>query len=585
MRRAVVAGCDRLVHPSVARETERAGQARLIALLIGAPFASAAAAFALLPASAGLTITLAFVCAGLGAAWMGVLVVASSACGGVVARAALLAATAQCTALIAAAGGLVSPVSAVALALPIEAWLLCRDRRALAWGGIAAVLALALGQWIAETQGMAAPVAAWHWAVPTLYALTVLARVDRLVPAETQAPDRIVPLEEAIDGVVIRMTADGEILEASAASRRLLRLAPEMLGGNGLFERIHIGDRVAYLSALADLREGVPRRHAEIRLRLAQNEDGSEAETFGDFAIELTRDAAKTAIVTGIIRDNSEMAALRRSLTTVREESDRLDVAKGRFLATVSHELRTPLNSIIGFSDMLLHEMFGPFGDPRQREYVELVRDSGNHLLAVVNSILDISKIEAGTYAMHTEHFAFRDAVEKCNAMMSVQAGDKQVELSAEIAPEVGDVNADPRAVQQILINLVSNAVKFTPKGGAVSIGARCKGAFLQFWVSDTGIGIAAADLEKLGRPFTQVQNDYTRHFEGAGLGLSLVRGLVSLHEGGMTIESAPGQGTTVTIMLPLEGPRSGGERTAQPISINRARDREAADGALRKAS
>ena len=201
-------------------------------------------------------------------------------------------------------------------------------------------------------------------------------------------------------------------------------------------------------------------------------------------------------------------------------------MAKGRFLAVVSHELRTPLNAIIGFSDMLMNEMFGAFKDPRQKEYVGLVRDSGQHLLAVVTSILDVSRIESGAYAAEPEPFRFMEAVDMCQSMMSLQAQTKNIDLQTQIAPDAGDINADRRAVQQILINLVSNAIKFTPNGGDVVVGAKRIGSRLHFWVRDTGIGIAEEDFANLGKPFMQIRTtiragsgDWPRPFAGQGPG------------------------------------------------------------------
>jgi cell cycle sensor histidine kinase DivJ len=225
---------------------------------------------------------------------------------------------------------------------------------------------------------------------------------------------------------------------------------------------------------------------------------------------------------------------------------------------------------------MLLHEMFGPFADARQKEYVTLIRQSGQHLLEVVTSILDISRLESGTYAAQPEPFRFAEAVEMCQSMMSLPAGQKSIALSAQVAGDAGEINADRRAVQQILINLTSNAIKFTPDGGAVTIGARRVGSRLHFWVSDTGIGIAEADMANLGKPFTQVHNDYTRRYEGAGLGLSLVKGLVALHDGTMAIESAPGEGTKVSISLPVEGPK---ERPEKPVVVPMPTARNAKEG------
>ncbi|RWX61443.1 HAMP domain-containing histidine kinase, partial [Mesorhizobium sp. M4B.F.Ca.ET.089.01.1.1] len=311
---------------------------------------------------------------------------------------------------------------------------------------------------------------------------------------------------------------------------------------------------VGYLSALADMRDGAAMRRVDLRIRLPR--DGSAAaDNFQPFRLQLIRGEQQDAF-TLLLSENDDVAALREELAAANETAAEAEVAKGRFLAVVSHELRTPLNAIIGFSDMLLHEMFGPFKDPRQKEYVSLVRDSGQHLLGVVSSILDVSRIEAGAYSTEPEPFRFVEAVDMCRSMMRLQAETKNIGLAAQIAPDAGEINADRRAVQQILINLVSNAIKFTPDGGNVVVGAKRVGSRLHFWVSDTGIGIAEEDFANLGKPFMQIQNDYTRRFEGTGLGLSLVKGLVALHDGTMSIESMPGEGTTVTISLPVNGPK-----------------------------
>jgi two-component system, cell cycle sensor histidine kinase DivJ len=255
---------------------------------------------------------------------------------------------------------------------------------------------------------------------------------------------------------------------------------------------------------------------------------------------------------------------VRVEIASLRDGAGELDIAKSRFLAVVSHELRTPLNAIIGFSDMLGHEMFGAFTDPRQKEYAGLM------------------KIACGSYPIEPQVFRFADAVDVSRSIVSLQAAEKSLTLETEIAPSAGRILADRRAVQQMLINLLSNAVKFTPSGGTVTVGANRLGSRLHFWVSDTGIGITQEDLSRLGRPFSQVRNDYTREYDGAGLGLSLVKGLVELHEGSMMIESAPGEGTVVTISLPVAGPsgRSKPQDGAQVIQLKNDGD---ADGQARK--
>jgi cell cycle sensor histidine kinase DivJ len=198
-----------------------------------------------------------------------------------------------------------------------------------------------------------------------------------------------------------------------------------------------------------------------------------------------------------------------------------------------------------------------------------------------VTSILDVSKIECGSYPIAPESFRFRDAVETCRAMMRLQADQKSLTLDADIPPAVGQIVADRRAVQQMLINLISNAIKFTPAGGIVSVGANRLGSRVHFWVNDTGIGISQEDLGRLGQPFTQLRNDYTREYEGAGLGLSLVKGLVALHEGSMMVESAPGEGTIVTISLPVAGPS--GRALSEKSAVIQLKNDEGHDGQIKK--
>ena len=432
-----------------------------------------------------------------------------------------------------------------------------------------------------------AETAAWHWLLPLAWALTLVPRVAAPgSPAGAQL-DRATDdrLENTIDAVVLRAGRHGEVLDASAKARTILKLQPELLFGTGLFDRIHLSDRVAYLSALADMRDGAPARRLDLRVRLPQNGNGPTADNYRPFSLELARGEEQQDVLTFVLRENDELAGLREELAAAKEAAASAEVAKGRFLAVVSHELRTPLNAIIGFSDMLLHEMFGTFKDPRQKEYVGLVKESGQHLLAVVTSILDVSRIEAGAYATEPEPFRFVEAVEMCQSMMRLQAEAKNIDLQAQIAPDAGEINADRRAVQQILINLVSNAIKFTPDGGDVVVGAKRIGSRLHFWVRDTGIGIAEEDFANLGKPFMQIQNDYTRRFEGTGLGLSLVKGLVALHEGTMSIESMPGEGTTVTISLPVNGPkgRSNDKPGVLPMPAAKAETKGDRHGSLRK--
>ena len=300
------------------------------------------------------------------------------------------------------------------------------------------------------------------------------------------------------------------------------------------------------------------RGEAVLRIRLPERGD-AEAPAMQAFHARFAR--ARNGDMIVFLADDSRNEDLRRQLETVRENAESGSMAKNRFLASVSHELRTPLNAIIGFADILDQELFGGFEDARQKEYVGLISRSGQHLLSVVNAILDVSKIESGTYAIHAEAFDFAEAAAMPCSIAEQQAAPKRITLVTSLAPKMDELVADRRAVQQILINLLSNAVKFTPEGGQVTLGARRAGDHFTFWVNDTGIGIAEQDLKRLGQPFMQVQNDYTRQFEGTGLGLSLVKGLVQLHGGMIAIDSAPGEGTCVSITLPATGVRNAPHR------------------------
>lgn len=579
-----------MVHPSVLGQDDRRRESRFIGVMLAAPFFSAGAAVTLVTSGMGAAVTVAAIFAAFGLCWFAALLVAASGKMTLAGQLALVVGSVALGALIAAAGGVASPVALLAVTLPFEAWWIGQSRRAVIWGAISALVAVSLQPLAGSVLPLGqTEIAAWHWLVPLAWALTLIPRVASLrATASAQLdPAGSHRLEDLIDAVVLRIAAHGEVLDASAKARTILRLPPELLFGTGLFDRIHLSDRVPYLSALADMREDALSRRLDLRVRLPQS-SGVTADNYQPFSLEMMRAPGEETVFTLVLRENDELAGLRQELAAANEAAASAEVAKGRFLAVVSHELRTPLNAIIGFSDMLLHEMFGSFKDPRQKEYVGLVRDSGQHLLAVVTSILDVSRIESGAYATEPEPFRFREAVEMCQSMMRLQAEAKAIDLQAQIAPDAGEINADRRAVQQILINLVSNAIKFTPEGGNVVIGAKRIGSRLHFWVRDTGIGIAEEDFANLGKPFMQIQNDYTRRFEGTGLGLSLVKGLVALHEGTMSIESMPGEGTTVTISLPVSGPtgRSAEKTGVVPMSAVKAKadgGKGESNGSLRK--
>lgn len=227
--------------------------------------------------------------------------------------------------------------------------------------------------------------------------------------------------------------------------------------------------------------------------------------------------------------------------------------SKSEFLANMSHELRTPLNAVIGFSEMMEAQLFGPLGAKKYEEYASDIKASGQHLLDVINDILDMSKIEAGRMTLEQENVDMKDLVEESLRLVSGRADIADVKLHNDVAAQE-PVWVDKRAIKQVLLNLLSNAVKFTSAGGDVTVRAGDDGSGnLLVSVEDTGIGIPPSALSKLGRPFEQVENQLSKKHNGTGLGLALSRSLVEMHGGTLTIESEEGIGTTVSFTLPRE--------------------------------
>jgi cell cycle sensor histidine kinase DivJ len=361
---------------------------------------------------------------------------------------------------------------------------------------------------------------------------------------------------DACPGLALSLDAQGLVVKVGGRDRQIFPAALKDCIGETLAERVHVSDRIALLQAFDMLRQGASRAETDVRVRKVPSAEDTRQFVPVRFDFTAIRNGDGNLVqVFAQVRDISDYDALRHEVERRQEEARSAHETKSRFLAAVSHEMRTPLNAILGFSDVLAGEYFGRLENDRQREYVGLIRQSGGHLLSVVNAMLDMSKIEAGRYELLVEPFAAADAVEACRAMLDLQARDKGVLLTTRVSRGLPEVAADRRAVQQILINLAGNAIKFTDRGGVVSMDAQLCGTDLVITVSDTGIGIAPEKLGLLGEPFTQLENGYARHYEGTGLGLALVKGLVSLHRGRFVITSRPGEGTVVTVTLPLAGP------------------------------
>jgi len=250
--------------------------------------------------------------------------------------------------------------------------------------------------------------------------------------------------------------------------------------------------------------------------------------------------------------DITERKRIEADLRRAKEEAELASRTKTEFLANMSHELRTPLNAVIGFAEIMQSEMFGPLGDGHYGEYAADIRDSGQHLLNLINDLLDVSKIEFGKVELVEEVVDLTAIIDSCMRLMRDRADQAGVELTAHTPANLPYLRADNRRLKQILLNLMSNAVKFTPAGGQVTVRATLpEDGGLEIAVSDTGIGIAAHDLAKALQPFGQIDSRMTRKYQGTGLGLPLTKSMIELHGGSLRLESVVGRGTTATLLLP----------------------------------
>jgi cell cycle sensor histidine kinase DivJ len=474
-----------------------------------------------------------------------------------------------------AVGGGTEAAAALAwfILVPFEASIVVVSRRVL-WAcliTIAAALAVSLADWwgILPRPGGNSPMLTAAFVLPAVvYALVLAvsnrrlqefgARMERLGDARYQS------LTEVVGDLIMRHDRSGATLAVGGQCESLFGIPPRELIGRGFFEHIHIADRPLFLKTIADALAGNVVLAATFRLRTTGIEREPtnikepvfvwvemRARRFEKIS-DVSGHVESTAVIT-VVRDVTRQKLHEQELDIARAEAERANMWKDRFLANVSHELRTPLNAIIGFAELLGSEELTPRDPLKQREYARIIHASGEHLLAVVNTILDMSKIEAGSFELAPEPFRLAELIDSCCDMVRLRAAEANIELRREIAGDLAEMVADKRACKQIVLNLLSNAVKFTPSKGRVTIEARTEGKTVVIGVSDTGIGIHSQDMPRLGDPFFQARSTYDRPYEGTGLGLSVVRGLVGLHGGAISIESAQGEGTQVVVRLPKD--------------------------------
>ena len=483
-------------------------------------------------------------------------------------------------------GGLSSWLIPWMVAVPLEA-ALATDRRIVAWAAGVAGLGLAilgLGEWFGYMQAphalsLSPILLAFIGAMTATTYCAALAVMVRLVHKRSETAIRVDEeryrlLAENATDMITRHDEKGRVVFASLGAQQLFVEPAQKIIGDGLFERVHVADRPAYLTALSRCHADSEPIAVEFRVRRA-GAAGPARYVWVEMRCRPMRPQDTTAVerpsIVAVTRDVSDRKAQEAELTRTRDEAVSASRAKTQFLANMSHELRTPLNAVIGFSEILNRELFGALGEARYRDYARLIHESGEHLLNVVNDILDMSKIEAGKFKIVKEPFEVASLVKSCCDLMRHTAEQRSLSLIVDVAPGIPELPADKRACKQMLLNVISNAIKFTDPGGWVRVSARVEGESVELVVADNGIGIAEADLPKLGNPFVQANNSYDRSYDGAGLGLSVVKGLARLHGGQLELASTLGQGTTATILLPLDSPIESVEALLQTPTVSAA--------------
>ncbi len=359
----------------------------------------------------------------------------------------------------------------------------------------------------------------------------------------------------------------GEVLFCTGAARRFNSLGESGILRHGFINLVHRDDREAYLTTFSTATANNTLTQAEFRLKTGSSDltpSQSDDDTDGYIWVEMrckplpeeglsvvNDEEAQQVRVVAVTRDISEVKAQQIQIIQARDIAEEASRTKTRFLANISHELRTPLNAIIGFSDLLSDKRFNKNVTSNQQDYIRLIHQSGNHLLLVVNDLLDMSMIDAGKLNLRPEAFDLSVLIISVIRIMQVTADERGVRIIPDLDEDVCQITADKRALHQILFNLISNAVKFSHDGGEVRVFLSADKEQVSLSFVDYGIGISPEVIPKLCQPFVQAENSMSRSYEGAGLGLSLVAGFVGLHGGKINISSEISQGTCVTIRIP----------------------------------
>ena len=480
-----------------------------------------------------------------------------------------LALAALGTIVAAATGGIASFATVWLVIVPLEAALSASRRvvavaSALTFGAVGLLLLLDARDLLPVSQSSGPALAALAIISATLYATALalgaqvlMQTVFRLAKDQTE---RYRLLAANMTDTITRHDKNAAVLFASPAAEPLLGVPAQELVGNGLFERVHVADRPAYLTALGDAAAFGQARTVEFRVR---RESAAPTRGVEFIWVEMRcqpHDDQGRREVLAVIRDIAEKKRQDATLENAHSELAQANAARNKSLAVMSHELRTPLNAIIGFSQILSSENQIQIDGARRNGYARLIGESGTHLLSLVNAILDMSKVESGDFEITPEQFAPGPAISGCCDLLAIEVRAAGLDLAMRFDENLPNLVADKRAFKQILINLLSNAVKFTDRGGHITVSARADRGALIVVIEDNGIGVSVEALPRLGDAFYRAPATGDRQREGSGLGLSIVKGLVARHGGQIEIASQAGRGTRVSVRLPLDC------RSARPL-------------------
>lgn len=349
--------------------------------------------------------------------------------------------------------------------------------------------------------------------------------------------------------------ANGDAVWVSKKSGILFQKNVDNLMGRGFFEAANPQDKLSILKAFSDC--SFSGHDQSITFRCQFGSSGGElAVSFYELRISLF-DHQGEQFYLALTRDISDQQSKLSQAYSEIEKAKSSESTKSLFLSNMSHELRTPLNAIIGFSQMLMGEAALVVTEEKKTEYAGLINQSASHLLQIINDVLDLSKIEAGKFHILPELVDVREEIKSTLKLMAPIADEANISIKSDIADEIPNITVDPRALRQIIINLIANAIKFSPENSSVTVRVKRDRRKICLDISDDGLGMSQDTVEQLGKSFFQVEQSASRRFEGTGLGLSIVFGLINLHNGHISFNSELDKGTTVLVELPISSEKS----------------------------